>query len=479
MIDFNNLIQSKNGNFDEEKKESMKDYIDFTLDTTKKGQPKIENKTLPNNEESKINIFNKLQSQTNIKTIDPNSNYSYKESYHKNPPTKESKNHKKTIQLKFDENTGQKYSFVFQDFNKLRPHFFKIGDYLEPFNIKIVGSDPINIKQAIQKIDIGINKYEEIFKNEKSLSEIAKIFAKYNYSKEIKQELKGVIDCKSQNIYFDNIENSMNTNFEENNKDNINNNIVSNCLGNEMISSITSNKEATKKKDSNFLNKKRNLEEDKTELAKQEKKIFITKEKISNDTNTIKNAGRLPNESKNKGIKGIKDGSHPDNGVIKIMRHSLNNICCIFITILQIIDTNAYIFLPGINDKDLKNTTTKQDYLEKTIEDILCNYISIETKKDKIEENRNKINGLLGADIPGKEKEQNLLKKILKMKLKDVCLNFINNINNFIDGYTFNTFVDDEDFKKYDDSKIKKILKQADDLMNSKIRKRNKKPQLK
>ena len=350
---------------------------------------------------------------------------------------------------------------------------------MEPFNIKIVGSDPINIKQAIQKIDIGINKYEEIFKNEKSLSEIAKIFAKYNYSKEIKQELKGVIDCKSQNIYFDNIENSMNTNFEENNKDNINNNIVSNCLGNEMISSITSNKEATKKKDSNFLNKKRNLEEDKTELAKQEKKIFITKEKISNDTNTIKNAGRLSNESKNKGIKGIKDGSHPDNGVIKIMRHSLNNICCIFITILQIIDTNAYIFLPGINDKDLKNTTTKQDYLEKTIEDILCNYISIETKKDKIEENRNKINGLLGADIPGKEKEQNLLKKILKMKLKDVCLNFINNINNFIDGYTFNTFVDDEDFKKYDDSKIKKILKQADDLMNSKIRKRNKKPQLK
>ena len=75
---------------------------------------------------------------------------------------------------------------------------------MEPFNIKIVGSDPINIKQAIQKIDIGINKYEEIFKNEKSLSEIAKIFAKYNYSKEIKQELKGVIDCKSQNIYFDN-----------------------------------------------------------------------------------------------------------------------------------------------------------------------------------------------------------------------------------------------------------------------------------
>ena len=146
----------------------------------------------------------------------------------------------------------------------------------------------------------------------------------------------------------------MNTNFEENNKDNINNNIVSNCLGNEMISSITSNKEATKKKDSNFLNKKRNLEEDKIELAKQEKKIFITKEKISNDTNTIKNAGRLSNESKNKGIKGIKDGSHPDNGVIKIMRHSLNNICCIFITILQIIDTNAYIFLLVLMIKILK-----------------------------------------------------------------------------------------------------------------------------
>lgn len=456
MLDFSILLQNKNGNCDDERKESMKDYIDYTLDTTKKGHQNIEHKTL----------FNKDENQSNIKTIEPDFNYITKDSSEKKSPQKEIQKHKISIQPKI----GKNNSFDFQNLCKLRPQFFKLEDYLNPFNIKIIDCDSIILKQVIQKIDIGINKYEEILNNEKSMSELAKIFEIINYLKEIKREINSII--QNINIFYE--ENTLNTDFEKNKKDNINNNILD-CVNNETISSIISNQDASKKNNDTFLGKKRNLIEDNTELKKQEKILYKT---ASNNANiNIKKVGRLSNELRNKGIKGIKDGSHPDNGVIKIMRHSLNNICSIFITILQIIDANTFIFLPGINDKDLKNTTTKQTYLGKTIEEILCIYISIETKKDKIEENRNKIDDLLKEDILGKVIEQNLLKKILKMKLKEVCYNYINNIKDFIDGYTFKTFEDDEDFRKYDDSKVEKILKQAEDLINNKIRKRPKTPQ--
>ena len=158
------------------------------------------------------------------------------------------------------------------------------------------------------------------------------------------------------------------------------------------------------------------------------------------------------------------------------MRHSLENICNIIETIVDKIDKNTKIFLPCINDKDLKNNTKKEEYLKKTIEDILCFYISIETKKVKFEENRKKFNELLGKDIEGKEKEKNLLKQILQMTHEDVCKNFINNNKNFIDGYTFKTFEDDEDFQKYDNSKREKIVEKFIKLIGGKIGKREKAP---
>ena len=135
-------------------------------------------------------------------------------------------------------------------------------------------------------------------------------------------------------------------------------------------------------------------------------------------------------------------------------------------------DEKFEIHSPGINDKDLVNTTKKEETLEKTIEIILCVYISIDSNKNIIEENRKKFNELLAKDIPGKEKEQNLIKQILQMTLKDVCNNYINNIKNFIDGFTFNTFEDDEDFQKYDISKREPILKHFKEIMEKKIIKR-------
>lgn len=476
MNDDSYLEQRKNVNYDEEGKDIMKEYQEFTLDTTKVGQQNIEHKTLSNKEEIQSNDFNKPKNQKNVNSIEPEFNNIRQDFSQSNSPQKEIKKQKITSQPKIFEKIGKNILFDFQNYYKLKSDFFIIQKYLEPFNIKIIENDTINLREVKEKIDISIKKYKEISNNEESLSEVAIILKKINYLNVFKDELEKIekaFDTKIQNIYFDDEEKSKNPNYDQNKNDNINNNLP-NYLSDKILSSITYNQQANKEKKKNFLIKKRKLEENKTEVENPEAKIYKTKAQTFSDNNNIKKLGRLSNKLRNNGVKGIKDGSHPDNGVIKIMRHSLNNICSIFIEILKKIDTDANIFLPGINNKDLKNTTKKQEYLDKTIEDILCVYISIETKKNKIEENKNIINDLLSGDISGKEKEQNLLKKILKMHLKDVCKNFINNKKYFIDGYSFNTFEDDKDFKKYDDFKITKILKQVEDLMNNKIRKREK-----
>lgn len=447
-----------NVNSDLEGKNSMKDYLDYTFDSTKKDQPKIEPKTLSNKDESHISYYNKPKSQNEIETIMPNFNYFDQNSPKIKSPKKESQKQQKTTKSNIDD---------FQNFDKLRPHFFLIEQYLALFNIKIIESgNSINLKQVIEKIDIGINKYKEISEKENSLSEQAIILKKTIYLYDIKQKIEEIINNKN----FDIEDNPMGLNFEQNQSNKINNNI-SNYFNNGILSSITSNnQEVAKENDrsNNFLKKKRNLKKDNTELE--------NTEKTNNDNNKyIKKPGRLPNELKKKGVKGTKDGSHPDNGVIKIMRHSLDNIFNIFITIVGIIDSSAKIFFPGINNKDLKNTTVKQEYLKKNIEEILCSYISIESKKDNIAANKVIINDLLNK--PGKEKEKNLLRKILKLNFRCVCNNYIKNIKNFIDGYTFNTFEDDEDFKKYEKDKIALILEKAEDLINERINIRIRPPQ--
>ena len=468
MYYYYNLIQNKNEICDEERKECMKEYID-TIDSTKKEQQKIEPKTASNKDENQNNEFNKPKSITNIETIEPDFNY-INQDY--SPQKSQRDKPKIPSKSKVDENIGKDISFNFENFYKLRPHFFLIEQYLEPFNIKIIESDSINLKQAIEKISVGIEKYGEIFQNEKSLSEGVKILEKIIYLSDKKQKIEKIINNKNKIINFVNGDNFINLNFWHNQKDNINNNII-NCLNYGEISSNTfNNKKDEKENDNNFLNKKRNLKEDNAEL---DKGVKTNNNNIKINKN--KNPGRLSNEKKNKGEKGVKDGSHPDNALIKIMRHSLENICSIFITIVHLIDANAYIFLPGINDKDLKNTTLKQDYLGKTIKEILCSYISIETKRKKFEENRAIIKDLLEQNIPGKEKEKNLLEKILEMNLKDVCIKYISNVKDFIDGYTFNTFEDDEDFKEIDDAKIAKILEHSNDLIYNKIIKRPKSSQ--
>ena len=491
MFDFNNYGSNKKVNCDEDRKENMKDYLDYdpTMDSTKKEHPSIEPKTASNKEENQNNDSNKPKSQSNINTIEPNFNHINLNSSQENTPTKTNKKSKNSNKPKIDEKIGTFNNFDFHDFYKLRSHFFRMQQILEPLNIKIIESNLINLKQTIEKIGKGIKIFEQMIKNEKSLSEAFIILENYQYLIERKNNIETIINAY-QNINFDKEENFLNLNFEENQKSNIDND-KSNSLNNEMKSSNTSNQGATKENDNEFLNKKRYLKRGQlNNINNITDNNNVNNIDIDNDNNIINSnikepgpstpinngPGRLSNESIKKGIKGKKDGSHPDNGVIKIMRHSLENICSILKTIVDKIDKNIKIFFPGINDKDLKNTTKKEEYLKKTIEDILCVYISIETKKDEFEENRKKFNQLLGKDIRGKEKEKNLLKQILQMTLGDVCNNFINNIKKFIDEYTFKTFEDDEDFQKYDNSKREKILEKFKDLMGGKIIKRNKIP---
>ena len=533
MLDFNNFMLNRNVNRDEEeRRENMKDYIDYnlTMDSTKKEHPNIEPKTVSNKEENQNNDSNRSQSQSNIHSIEPNFNYINPNSTQENTPTKGSKNPKISNKPKNDEKIGTNNSSDFQKFFKLRPHFFRMQQILEPFNIKIIESDSINLKQAKEKIGIGIKKLKQMTKNEKSLSEALIIFENFHYLNERKKDIEDIIKNESQIIYFVKEENILNLNFEQNQKNDIVNNI-SNCSNNEMKLSITPNQGVTKENDKIFLNKKRylkieqlnnndadnninnnyeinnniinNYDTDNNIIYKNytdnniiynnytdndiiynnytDNNIINNNDSKNNIINNLKetepsspknNKGRLSNDLKKKGIKGKKDGSHPANAAIKIIRHSLENICIILQIIVNIFDIKFKIHSPGINDKDIVNTTKKEETLEKTIEVILCVYVSIESKKNIIEENRKNFNELLGKDIPGKEKEQNLIKQILQMTLKDVCNNFINNIKNFIDGFTFNTFEDDEDFQRYDISQRELILNHFKEIMEGKIIKR-------
>ena len=524
MLDFNNFMPNRNINRDEEdKRGNMKDYIDYdlTMDSTKKEHPNIEPKTVSNKEENQNNDSNRPQSQSNINTIEPNFNYINPNSAQEKTPTKACKKPKISNKPKNDEKKGTNNSSDFQNFIRLRPHFFKMQQILESFNIKIIESNSIKLKQAITKIDIGITKLEQMTKNEKSLSEALIILENFHYLNERKKDIEDIIKNESQIIYFVKEENILNLNFEQNQKNDIVNNI-SNSSNNKKKLSTTSNQGATKENDYEFLNKKRYLKREQINNNDTDNNIinnnytdnniinkydsdnnitnnYDSENNIINNNNTYNNItnnngseknsinnnkeaepsipknnkpGRLSNDLKKKGIKGKKDGSHPDNAAKKIIRHSLKNICIILQIIINVFDEKFEVCSPGINDKDLVNTTNKQETLGKTIENILCVYVSIESKKNKIEENRKKFNELLGKDIPGKEKEQNLIKQILQMTLKDVCNNYINNIKNFIDGFTFNTFEDDEDFQKYDISIIELILNHFKEIMEDKITKR-------
>ena len=137
-----------------------------------------------------------------------------------------------------------------------------------------------------------------------------------------------------------------------------------------------------------FLNKKRFY----TTKIEKENKIKTNQEVITNgnDKNNLfkiqntknKALGRIPKHLKEMGIKGKKDDTDPRNGLIKILRKCLKNLVNFLNDIIKKLDKNIKISNPGINKNDLKNNTRKENYIKKSIKEILCKYTSKE-KGDK------------------------------------------------------------------------------------------------
>ena len=370
---------------------SISDYE--ALDNQKKEQPKDESKIQTEKEEKKnINIsINKMQNnKKNIKFQCIKPKFS-----HKTPQ----KRIKKSI---IRESTIDKIEY--DNLDKLRSHLFQIHQIMKSCNISIIESKLVNLNQTNKKLEKGINKLYEKSTKQSSLSEANKICQYISYLYEEKKELLNIIEniSKTNNLYNEVIFQKVDIEQNRHKKQKGNYPFFANEI---KSSSHFSTQENDQKKDEKYLGKKRILQEKKIDEVEIKENNYIKTEKSNDNKNGIipNKKGRLSKNSKNNGIKGIKDDTHPDNGLNKMMRHSLKNIYCIFKEILQIIDQNISIFFPGIKEKDLKNTTTKQNYLEKSIYEILCVHISNESQRKEFEKNKKIIDDLLKEDIHGKE----------------------------------------------------------------------------
>lgn len=460
MVDF----EKKNSNINEEENRLIKSLSNYDpLETHK-----TESRRCIEKEETKIDIEKNRTSKEIIKFKCTVINSS-----HKNSSQKAFQNSIKN-KPKFDIIKNDN-----EDLYKLRRHLFKLNQIIKSNEIKINELNSINFDQINRQLNDCINKlYEKLPNQDYSLSEDAKTLNRINYVYLKKVEIENLIENLSKKASSENDVITKEVKIEQNKKRFKNNNHT-NIMNELKFTSYFSTQEDTKKIEKKFLCKKRVLQEDKFDEIKLEEKKYIKEEKSNIDIKTVeqfipKKKGRLSNNSKKNGIKGNKDDTHPDNGLTKMMRHSLKNIYDINSEILKKIDSKIDIFFPGIYEEDLKNTDIKQIYLEKTILEILCDYCSKESQKDDIEKNKKIFNDLLKGDKLGKE-ERRLLEKLLYTKHKDVFQNYINNNKDFIDGYTFITFGNDNCFKKYDNSIKNKFIEKAQKLIDNGIKKRKKK----
>lgn len=435
-------------NFGENENSSMKEFLEDI--------PHSELKKVSKREE-KNNGYQIQQYNNKAKTISPERVYSPK-----NFPQKEKQNPStKQIQSeKLDKNNSFELALC-----RLRPHIINLISIFDSLSITLNILDPIKKNLLIEKIEEAINiLYNNIMLKCHS-SELVSILSEIEYLCSLKQDLKYV----EKNIEFSKIDNDWKNNVIK----------KSNTFENKIKFSVTKTQEIkSKKKDMTFLNKKRFY----TTKIEKENKIKTNQEVITNgnDKNNLfkiqntknKALGRIPKHLKERGIKGKKDDTDPENGLNKILRHCLENLVNLLNDIIQKLDKNIKISNPGINKNDLKNNTRKENYIKKSIKEILCKYTSKEKKDQELIENEKKINRLLQKDFPGQEEVKKLLKKILEMSLEEGLEQYLNKTNSFLTGNTIKTFSDD--FSNFD-SKVQKTFKdKADDLIKGKIQKREK-----
>lgn len=184
-------------------------------------------------------------------------------------------------------------------------------------------------------------------------------------------------------------------------------------------------------------------------------------EKTKNNGN--KKMGR---KSKNSGEKGEKDDKDVNNGLHKMLHSCFKIVFDICIKLVKEIDENIKLFYPGINQKDLRNTKAKQDYLDKSIKNIFCEYISKESKKDEFKKNK----AIIEKKIPkiiGKEEKKELLNEIISKPFRYYFRNYVNNIK-IMEGFI--TFDEDVKFEKYEKNTKMDFKGKGLDLVNNKIK---------
>ena len=173
--------------------------------------------------------------------------------------------------------------------------------------------------------------------------------------------------------------------------------------------------------------------------------------------------GRKP---KNSGEKGNKDHNDPNNGLHKMLHRSLRIVYDISNELAKEIDENIKLFYPGINKKDLINTNIKQNYLDKTIKNILCEYLSKDSKEDEFKKNKTIIEKKIPKVI-GKEEKKELFNEMISKPFRYYFSNYVNNIKIM---EKFITFDEDDHFRNYDQNKKNEFKEKGRCLVNNDIK---------
>lgn len=244
---------------------------------------------------------------------------------------------------------------------------------------------------------------------------------------------------------------------------------------------IQKEKEKEKERDikEDYLNKDIKYKKD-----KDEKQIInnntIQEMKNTKDSRTKK--GRRPNNSKTEkdGSEIYHDRNSKDNGVNKIFHKSLESIFNSILILMKKIDGNIKILKPCVNYESIKNNTQKENYLSRTIKENIC-YFKTRNPKANLEENTKKIEAILSADIPGKEKEKKILNFLFKMIHSEIVEMYLydkhfilieenggNKIKYNLEE--FRTF--SEDFSDYDQATREEFIKETVKLIKKQSSKR-------
>ena len=397
-------------------KEENKENIKEEMQNTEKSNYTITNSTT--NKKISKEVKNK-ETNNNSKFLQSSINYLEEENFNYIIKNGEQFNEKIDLNQisKINDNNSNESS------DKIRAHIFQINSIFKCLEISEITDNIIYKDDLIRKIENALNIINNKTLIEKSLSDIYGLLDKEVCLNDKKNELE-LFDLEYFNL------NKINP-IEENK---------------EKISNISfSCNTSDKKEEIKFISQKRKRQGEETKENKKSK------------------MGRKP---KNSGEKGNKDHNDPNNGLHKMLHRSLRIVYDISNKLAKEIDENIKLFYPGINKKDLINTNIKQNYLDKTIKNILCEYISKDSKKDEFKKNKAIIEKTI-PNINGKEEKKELFNEMISKPFRYYFSNYVNNIKIM---EKFITFDEDDHFRNYDQNKKNEFKEKGRCLVNNDIK---------